>query len=184
MELIAEWTNTEDSPSRSSDGTETESLRRRAEEQALKEMKTLHASTPKYRFDDKSQVEVIQECDVDVIDLKAIYLRDAPGKKVQIFDEDKLVFAEEFASRYIQRLGYSVFATESRPFHVMFGVFMWILVQDPADPLNRMVEFGNRQDFDEGRESSPIRTLLPADFGTLGYGEAALHRSMHIWGLR
>jgi hypothetical protein len=171
MELIVDWTNTEDLSGPEIDGAKMESLRQLAKEQALEDIKALHASAPKYRFADESQADVIRQCDVDVIGLKAIYLHDAPGKKAQLFHKDELVSAEEFARRHFQQLGYSVLSIESRPFHVIFGVFMWILVQDPADSLNRMAGFGSRQDFEEGKEGSPIWTLLPEDFGTPGYGK-------------
>ena len=81
MELIATWTNAKDSIAIGVDETKVEALDQRAEEQALEEIKALHASTPKYRFNDESQAEIIQRYSVNIINLKGVYLRDPPGKK-------------------------------------------------------------------------------------------------------
>jgi len=64
-----------------------------------------------------------------------------------------------------------VIFTESVPFHVLFGTFMWILIQHPSDPRNRIVGFGNRHSFDSGEPGVQIWTTLPEDFGSPGYGE-------------
>lgn len=56
------------------------------------------------------------------------------------------------------------------PFHALFGVMMWLLIQDPFDPLNCVVSFGDRTVYEATREKLPIWTPLPEDFGTRGYG--------------
>jgi hypothetical protein len=98
-------------------------------------------------------------------------LRGIAGRKAQVLDGEGAVAAEEFASRYFKRLGYSVFSLESRPFHVLFGTFMWLLIQDPEDPLNRLAGFGDRRAFEKDEQRQPIWTFLPEDFGTRGYGK-------------
>ena len=108
MELIATWTNAKDSIAIGVDETKVEALDQRAEEQALEEIKALHASTPKYRFNDESQAEIIQRYSVNIINLKGVYLRDPPGKKAQILHNGEPLSAEEFASRHFEGLDYSM----------------------------------------------------------------------------
>ena len=59
-------------------------------------------------------------------------------------------------------------ALESVPLHALFGVMMWMLIQDPDDPKLSMVGFGAR---DIRQEKSSIWTVLPSDFVTKGYGD-------------
>jgi hypothetical protein len=47
---------------------------------------------------------------------------------------------------------------ESRPFHVLFGVYFWLLIQDPADPNVRIVGFGSRGPYEQGQ---PGRAATP-----------------------
>ena len=65
--------------------------------------------------------------------------------------------------------GYSVIFSESVPFHALFGTLMWILIQDPKDERNRVVAFGDRVAFEEGRDGELVWTVLPDDFGSSGY---------------
>jgi hypothetical protein len=44
-----------------------------------------------------------------------------------------------------------------------------MLIQDPSDPLVRIVSFGGRNDFDSGNAGRQFWTHLPSDFGTSGY---------------
>ncbi len=166
MELMAQWAEAQ-GLSEIDQGT----LRQRAEEQALEEIKALHASAPKYKFESEPQEKILRECGVNIIELDATYVRGTTAKKAQLLDGETVVEVEAFAARYFQRLGYCVFALESRPFHVLFGTFMWLLIQDPADPLNRLVGFGDRKAFEMNRQSEPIWTFLPQDFGAPGYGK-------------
>jgi hypothetical protein len=73
------------------------------------------------------------------------------------------------ASRHFEALGYAVLATESRPFHVLFAVLLWPVIQDPDDPMIQSRGFGERNAFDRGEEGTSIWTLLPSDFGASGY---------------
>lgn len=52
---------------------------------------------------------------------------------------------------------------------MIFGVFTWILIQDPDDPLCRLVSFGERGAHDRDKSKEIISTTLPSDFGTPGY---------------
>ncbi|MGB5933719.1 MAG: VRR-NUC domain-containing protein, partial [Anaerolineae bacterium] len=67
--------------------------------------------------------------------------------------------------------------TESVPFHALFGIFMWLLIQDQADPKVKVIAFGDHEAFDQGVKGKLIGTLLPEDFGTPGY---ALRRATAI----
>ena len=69
----------------------------------------------------------------------------------------------------MSNLGFKVLITESVPFHVIFGVFMWLLIQDPADEHNRLASFGDRNAFENGTEEKLISTFLPEDFGSSVY---------------
>ncbi len=60
---------------------------------------------------------------------------------------------------------------ESMPLHALFGVMMWLLIQDSSDPRVRMVGFGDRGVYEASGEKVPIWTLLPDDFGSKGYAE-------------
>lgn len=67
-----------------------------------------------------------------------------------------VVLPEAFAADHYRALGWSVLKVESVPFHALFGVMMWMLIQDPSDPLNRIVSFGDRNIFDATRQKLPI----------------------------
>ena len=83
-------------------------------------------------------------------------------------------FVEEFATNCFIRRGYQVLFTESVPFHVLFGTFMWALIQDPRDPKVRVMGFGERLAYQKREKSRQIWMQLPTDFRTPGYvGEPA-----------
>jgi hypothetical protein len=171
MELVAEWTDVHGGQQSEINVTEQIKLQGRAEKQALLEIKALHAATPKYTYDDESQESILTRCSVQIINLNGTYQHGLTDRKVQLLDGEEAITVEEYASRYFQRLGYSVLSLESRPFHVLFGVFMWLLIQDPGDQLNRFVGFGDRLAFERGEQGQMIWMLLPEDFGTRGYAK-------------
>lgn len=135
---------------------------------AIKKIKELHATSPKYQYQERSQQEVLEDNDVEVVKLEGKYVK-RTGRGVGIFDEGKVYSAENFVALHYQKQGYEVLFTESIPFHVIFGIYMWLLIQDPQDIRGRIVEFGNRTAFEEKCESETIWTRLPEDFGTSGY---------------
>jgi len=142
---------------------------RAIDHRVAEEIKALHATSPKYVFTELSQAQVIERYAVEIDALSAVYAQ-AGTKGAQIIVDGAVVSPEAFATRHYQALGWSVLATESIPFHALFGVFMWILIEDPADPLGQMCSFGDRNAFEERRAKDPIWTTLPQDFGTRGYG--------------
>lgn len=144
------------------------------ERETIDEIKILHQQTPKYVYlHEESQNDVIVNNKVEVIDLKGSYVKQSHGR-VKLLEGNTQRSVEEFAQHYFERLGYQVMFTESIPFHALFGVFMWMVIQDPCDPRNRMVMFGNRQDFEASIPPKEIRTFLPEDFGTRSYYDRRL----------
>lgn len=140
------------------------------EKQALAAIKQQHATAPKYTFTELSQAEVIERYGVQVDALIADY---APGggKGASILRDGAVISPEAFASWHYGELGWSAMKVESVPFHALFGVMMWLLIQDPFDPLNRIVGFGDRAVYEATREKAQIWTPLPEDFGSKGYGQ-------------
>ena len=78
---------------------------------------------------------------------------------------------ETLAAAHFQSQGFDSMQCESRPFHVLFGIYMWLVIQDPRDELGRPVCFGSRTAFEAGESVDQIMTILPMDFGKPGYAE-------------
>ena len=133
-------------------------------------MKVLHSTTPKYQFKERSGAAILEECKVKIVDLKANYLRNKGGKSAAVLDGTEPCSVEEFAAQHFKRAGFETVALESAPFHVLFGVYMWLVIQDPDDPRVRVVFFGDRCFYDQRLSGELIWTSLPEDFGTFGYG--------------
>ena len=138
------------------------------ERKVVKEINELHKTKPKYTYEEESQNEIISTYNVEVINLDGVYVK-TPGRKVSILSGKNVCSAEEYVQRYLNELGFNVLETESVPFHVIFGVFMWLLIQDPADNLNRLASFGDRNAFENNIKGKLISTFLPEDFGSSGY---------------
>ena len=136
--------------------------------EVVNEFKELHNRSPKYTYREKSQEEIIREHKVEVVRLDGVYVQHSESK-VRIAEGCYTYSAEEFAALHYGRQGYDTLFLESRPFHAIFAIFMWILIQDPADPLVRIVSFGDRTAFDKGQKGTVIWTHLPQDFGMSGY---------------
>jgi len=139
--------------------------------EVLEEIKRQHEESPKYQYQEESSAETIEKYAVEVVRLDATYGPKTQGRGVGILDGSDIVTAEEFAARHYRREGWRTLFAESIPFHVLFGTFMWTLVQDDDDPMNRIVSFGSRSDYDGAREGVQISTSMPEDFGTSGYAE-------------
>lgn len=152
------------------------SAHRRIEGEILDEIKRLHAATPLYDMTEPSQADILDRCQVDIESFYPEYVA-TPEKGAVVLLDGETVSPETFVSRHYQRLGWSVLDLESRPLHALFGVMMWLLIEDGVDPLNRMVTFGSRTAFEARVPGEMIWTFLPDDFGTSGYGrrrEAAI----------
>jgi hypothetical protein len=143
----------------------------------LRELELLHRTTPKYTWSEESQEEIVQKYAVQVDTLKATYALNPVDRRVNILDGSAPCTAEEYAARHFRHLGYHVLFTESVPFHALFGAYMWLLIQDFADPYVRPVSFGDRQALDQRVRGEMVWTSLPDDFGTEGY---AIRRAAEI----
>lgn len=140
----------------------------RIEKDVIGEIKELHKQSPKYVYMEESQNEILTKYQVEVLKLDGVYAKKAEHGAA-ILEEGKVFSAEEFAAYNFEKLGYKVIFTESIPFHALFGIFMWLLIQDDSDPNVRMVGFGDRSAYEQGVRGKQIWTLLPEDFGTMGY---------------
>jgi hypothetical protein len=141
---------------------------KRIEKEVLAELQHLHRTHPKYAFTDLSQDEVIRRYKVDVVRMDASYL--AQGQKGRVIDDGKEgCSAETFVGDRYEGEGWKGLKLESTPSHVLFGVFMWLLIQDSTDAKVRIVGFGERSAFEARQEGREIWTLLPEDFGGKAY---------------
>lgn len=131
----------------------------------VNEIKELHNKSPKYIFHEESQNDILTQNNVEIIRFDGIYAK-PEGRGVKIVDGNDVCSAEEFVARHYRRLGYKVLFTESRPFHALFGIFMYLLIQDFNDPRVKMVGFGDRN---KGQDPKLVQTFLPEDFGSAGY---------------
>jgi hypothetical protein len=167
---FAEWAGTEGYTDRLSAMFEHRDAYKAIEREVIDEIKLLHESSPKYEYHEESQHDVVTKHKVQVVALDATYRR-TRERRVELMDGDATCTAEVFVARHFEGLGHEVLFTESRPFHALFGIFMWPLVQDPDDPEVRVVYFGDRNDFDQGVVCRQVSCRLPADFGSPGYAK-------------
>lgn len=153
--------------------SEAQDLRGEVEREVLEEIKQFHTNSQKYDFREPSQTEVFTDYEVEVVQLTASFAPKTQKKGVSILDGEDSVSAEEFVCRHFRAEGWDVLFCESRPFHVLFGLYMWLLIQDPADPLCEMRGFAAKMDLPSYSlaKGETVWTLLPTDFGTTGYAE-------------
>lgn len=170
MELYAEYGGNPDRYIYEIDNPDEDSLIGRARTQALKDVKRLHAESEKYSYLERSTAEIIEEYKVDVINEFATYIQDGE-RKSKVKHKGRLITVEEYATSMYQEQGYKVLVLESSPFHVIFAVYMWLVIQDPTDDHVRMAGFGERGVYEENREKHPIWVPLPDDFGSRGYAK-------------
>ncbi len=165
MERFYEWKS--ENPDVGQD--EVAAARERIEREALEEIKLRHETAPIYNMQEPSQGEVLKRCEVVVEALHPVYAA-APKKGAVVVLDGETVSAETYVARHYEALGWLTMPLESAPLHALFGTMMWLLIQDPQDPKNRVVSFGSRTAFDSGKGGEQIWTHLPEDFGTPGYG--------------
>ena len=112
---------------------------------------------------------LIDKCHVEIVGLKGTYVRNAGIKSAAILDGAELCRVEEFAARHFRRSGFEATFLESAPFHVLFGVYFWSVIQDRCDRRVRTVGILDRHAYDQRRPSEVIWIQLPSDFGTPDY---------------
>jgi hypothetical protein len=150
------------------DNHDDQSLIGRARAQAIKDIKSRHDTARKYEYTEKSTAQVIEEYDVEVVNIYAEYGEDE-DRKAKVRCQGMLLTVEEYVEAKLHEQGYQTVFLESSPFHALFAIFMWMVIQDPADLQVRMAGFGERSAYEESREKNPIWVPLPDDFGTPGY---------------
>jgi len=144
--------------------------RKEINKQVIEEIKQLHEKNPKYNYSELSQKEIIDSTKTEVILINAKYIKNEEKRLVRIQSNYKILSVEEFASEYFEKKGYKILITESAPFQVLFGIFMFLVIQNPTDTKRRVVSFGSRFDSDSGfKQEGLITTILPEDFGTTNY---------------
>lgn len=137
------------------------------QKQALTNIKRLHKINPKYEYSDISQQEIIDEYEVALEDVHVLYVSEGlESKRIKAYGG--LLTPEEFGIRYYEERGFAALHTESTPFHVLFGVFLYSLIQDSRDARNSRIHFGRMMEPNDGGKES-VWTLKPDDFGSKGY---------------
>jgi hypothetical protein len=165
MERHADWETT--NPQASAE--EMDRARKRIESEVLDEIKALHAVAPKYDTREPSQAEILERYQVGIEAFTPEYA-EAPEKGAVVMWEGLILSPEAYAARQYEARGWSVMPLESAPLHALFGVMMWLLIEDLRDPKGRTCGFGSRTAFDVGEEAPMIMMRQPEDFGTAGYG--------------
>jgi hypothetical protein len=145
------------------------------EREVVAELKETHKYSPKYNYREVSAEEVLTKNKIEIVKLDGAYTKLETG--IAILDGETPCSPEVFAARHFEGLGYKTLFTESVPFHALFGILLWPLIQSPDDPNIQMIAFGDRVAFETKEEDKTIFTLLPIDFGTSGY---ALRRAEAI----
>ena len=135
----------------------------------IADLKILYSKNPKYNFNEVTQSQIINEVSAEIITVQGEYVK-TTGRKAGVLHEGNIYTVEQYAMKLSEKKGYIALETESAPFHVLFGIFMWPIIQDSQDTNVRAVSFGDRNDFAQKKESCEIiTTLLPNDFGTSSY---------------
>ncbi len=146
------------------------------EKEVLIDIKEMHKKSPKYIYKAEPTDEVLKKYKVQIIDLEANYIKRTERKAI-IYESGKYFTVEEYGAHYLNKQGFNIIFTESIPFHALFGILMWLLIQDPSDSKVRTVVFGDRFAYENGTKGKQIWTGLPEDFGTSNY---AVRRSKSI----
>jgi len=141
---------------------------RSIEQRVIAKIKDLHSRSPKYVYDEESQSDILAKSGVEIVRLDGTYAKHS-GARAALVVGNATCSPEQFAVQHYEKQGYDTLFLESVPFHVLFGVYLWLLIEDPADPKNRVVGFGNRSAFDAGAKGEQVLCILPEDFGTSGY---------------
>lgn len=137
-----------------------------AERIALTEIKTRHESDPKYDMSEESESDFLTRTGTEIVSVSANVLK---GGRVER-PSGGTASPEAFAAEYFRGLGFDSMPCESTPFHALFAVLLWTVVQDYGDPLVSEVQFGERSSFERDRMSDRmIMTALPEDFGCKEY---------------
>jgi hypothetical protein len=137
-------------------------------------------------YNDEPQSAVLARHGVEIVSLRPRRVRQSE----RIVFETEAGFVDsavEVAQKHFARLGYASTFAESRPFHVIFGTFMWPVIEDALDPRALRVPVRRRTASEREAYKGPAWTLHPADFGTAEYGfrrsEAIDHHLLALHGV-
>jgi hypothetical protein len=111
---------------------------------------------------------ITDEYGIEVITLTATYATDR-GRRVMIMDGSEACSVEEYTRRHFNRSGYRATLLENGPIHVLFGTYMWPVLQDADDRRSRIFGSADRHAYDAGIVGRLIWSRLPADFGKPEY---------------
>lgn len=168
IRLLGKWCETQGISDWFKAGFRNRDLLKGFEKQAIEEIKELHAKSPKYDMQEESQSEVIAKYGIETISLRANYDKSVQGPaRVELAGE--WISVEVFVTKHFEQLGYQTLFLESKPFHALFGVMTWLLIQASDDPKVRIGYFGERSAFEAHNENKIIACPLPEDFGKNGY---------------
>lgn len=134
--------------------------------QVIKNIQVQHEVNPKYTYLEVSQEEIIKKNNIELITKKVEHVKDNE-KKIKINDNGILKEVEDYAGDCFRKQGYQILKCESRPFHVLFAVFFWQIIQDYSDLRVRNVFISKMQD--HFIERAIYEVALPEDFGAIGY---------------
>ena len=137
----------------------------------VEQIKSEHEKHPKYRFETRSADQVLQDNLVEVIPIHAEYALNEKQGHSRIIFNGTTFSVEEFAAEYFRAKGFEALDLESTPFHIIFAVYMWPLIQSPLDTSSRLAGFGDREAFERKEPGKQIWLRLPDDFGTSGFAE-------------
>jgi hypothetical protein len=157
-------------------------------DEALGEIKELHASNPRYEFNLPSDAKIFNDFQVDIKEIRAkCVLRTERGPALVLpLDSTLLQDAsnvEEFVARSLRAQGKQVMFCESRPFHALYAGLMWPWVQDQSDPNTRRILIPRRDQQGEGIERF-VLMQVPRDFGSSAHARRrAENLSAHLTNL-
>lgn len=150
--------------------SEHDKSRDEVEREVIDGIKAEHEHSPKYSYAEESESQFISRIGVRYREYETLYLA-SPDRKARVRGKFGAVSIEDFAIEQLENEGFSVLKTESVPFHVTFGIYAWMLIQDMGDPYVRAVQFGRRDVWEATGKKEMIWCLLPEDFGKPGYAE-------------
>jgi hypothetical protein len=167
MARFGRWSDAHGNPERGS--PEAIEAANQIKKDVLEHFKQLHAAQPKYVYNTEKDSDIVKACAVEQVDLTAAYTTDPAGKGAIIVGSTGPCKVEDFVADHYRALGFETMRLESRPFHVLFGVYMWLLIQDFTDPLVRTEAIGDRNAYERGEANKLVWFQRPQDFGTKGY---------------
>lgn len=141
-----------------------------AKTHALAAIKAQHADNPKYEYAKESNEAFLKRLEVPIRQVEGNIVGGSQSKaKIQY--QDELLGVEQYASQIYQNRGYEVLELESMPIHALFGVFAWMLIEDPEDEKVQLSGFGERGAYELDGSKNIMWVPLPSDFGSDGYAE-------------